>query len=147
MPTLRRTGAMLITAVLAGGVGTATLAAPAEAAAAGTTKVTAAKKASTEKRNKKIARKLVKRRGWSKAQFACLNKLWEWESNWNHRARNPYSGAYGIPQALPAGKMASAGEDWQTNPKTQIKWGLSYIKERYGTPCAAWGHSLRRGWY
>jgi hypothetical protein len=97
--------------------------------------------------NKSIARPMVGRRGWSHAQFSCLSRLWNRESGWNHRARNPYSGAYGIPQALPGGKMASAGKDWLTNPKTQIKWGLSYIKGRYGTPCSAWSHARSHGWY
>jgi hypothetical protein len=93
-----------------------------------------------------IARQLLAARGWS-GQFGCLDALWQRESNWNHRAANPSSGAYGIPQALPAGKMASAGADWQTNPATQIRWGLGYIAERYGSPCAAWGHSQSHGWY
>jgi hypothetical protein len=60
---------------------------------------------------------------------------------------NPSSGAYGIPQALPGGKMASAGGDWRTNPATQIRWGLSYIASTYGTPCGAWAHSQSHGWY
>lgn len=84
----------------------------------------------------------------SARQFACLNKLWNRESGWNHRAMNPSSGAYGIPQALPGWKMRSAGADWRTNPRTQVRWGLHlYIKPRYGTPCAAWAHSQRYGWY
>ena len=85
--------------------------------------------------------------GWGSDQFSCLDSLWQRESNWNPQARNPYSGAYGIPQALPGEKMASAGSDWQTNPATQIKWGLGYIKDRYGSPCAAWEHSQSVGWY
>nr|WP_116026463.1 lytic transglycosylase domain-containing protein [Thermomonospora umbrina] len=80
-------------------------------------------------------------------QFGCLVKLWNKESGWRHTAANPSSGAYGIPQALPGSKMASAGSDWRTNPATQIKWGLGYIKGRYGTPCGAWSHSQSRGWY
>lgn len=80
-------------------------------------------------------------------QFPCLNKLWTRESGWNYKARNPSSGAGGIPQALPANKMASAGSDWATNPATQIRWGLGYIKGRYGSPCNAWGHSEDVGWY
>ncbi len=93
-----------------------------------------------------IARQLLAARGWS-GQFGCLDALWQRESNWNHRAMNPSSGAYGIPQSLPASKMASAGSDWRTNPATQIRWGLSYIASRYGTPCGAWGHSQSNGWY
>ncbi len=84
---------------------------------------------------------------WTEADYVCLVKLWERESNWNPRADNPTSDAYGIPQALPGSKMASEGADWKTNPETQIKWGLKYIKERYGSPCNAWGHSEDVGWY
>ena len=72
------------------------------------------------------------------AQFSCLQTLWTNESGWNYQATNPTSGAYGIPQALPGSKMASAGSDWETNPKTQVDWGLQYIHDRYGTPCQAW---------
>jgi hypothetical protein len=93
-----------------------------------------------------IARQLLAARGWS-GQFGCLDALWQRESGWNPHARNPSSGAYGIPQALPGGKMASAGSDWRTNPATQIRWGLSYISSRYGTPCGAWAHSKSHGWY
>jgi hypothetical protein len=79
-----------------------------------------------------------------KTQFSCLDAIWTRESNWRYNAENA-SGAYGIPQALPGSKMATAGSDWQTNPATQIRWGLGYIKGRYGTPCNAWafwqGHS------
>lgn len=83
----------------------------------------------------------------SSSQYTCIEKLWERESNWNHTAQNPSSSAYGIPQSLPGNKMATHGADWRTNPKTQIDWGLDYVKERYGNPCGAWGHSERRGWY
>lgn len=83
----------------------------------------------------------------SGAQYRCLVSLWERESGWNYRADNPSSDAYGIPQALPGSKMASAGSDWATNPQTQIRWGLRYIKDRYGTPCAAWAHSEDVNWY
>lgn len=95
----------------------------------------------------KIAHEMVMKRGWDEGQFSCLVKLWNKESNWNHRAENPSSGAYGIPQSLPGNKMASAGSDWRSNPATQIKWGLGYIKDRYGSPCAAWAHSGQVGWY
>lgn len=84
--------------------------------------------------------------GWGDDQFACLVSLWNKESGWRVNAANG-SGAYGIPQALPGSKMASAGADWQTNPATQIAWGLGYISGRYGTPCGAWGHSQSTGWY
>lgn len=85
--------------------------------------------------------------GWSDADFQALVKLWNKESGWNPAAHNSSSGAYGIPQALPASKMAVYGTDYLTNYKTQINWGLNYIKSRYGTPSAAWNHSCRKGWY
>jgi hypothetical protein len=80
------------------------------------------------------------------SQFGCLDDLWQQESGWNYQAENA-SGAFGIPQALPGSKMASAGADWQTNPATQIKWGLGYIKSIYGTPCGAWAHEEADGYY
>ena len=85
--------------------------------------------------------------GFALDQMPCLDKLWTKESGWNHKAYNSSSGAYGIPQALPGSKMGSVASDWQTNPATQIKWGLGYIKGRYGTPCKAWEHSQNVGWY
>ncbi|MEV6816497.1 lytic transglycosylase domain-containing protein [Micromonospora sp. NPDC051296] len=85
--------------------------------------------------------------GFEIDQFPCLDKLWNKESGWNPKAHNRSSGAYGIPQALPGSKMASVGDDWQSNPVTQIKWGLGYIEGRYGTPCKAWTHSQNKGWY
>lgn len=96
---------------------------------------------------KGFALKQVNERGWSYDQFSCLVKLWERESNWRWNATNKSSGAYGIPQALPATKLASAGADWRTNPETQIRWGLNYIDSRYGTPCAALVHSDENNWY
>jgi len=85
--------------------------------------------------------------GWGDDQFACLVSLWDRESHWNQNAHNPYSGAHGIPQALPGSKMASAGPNWQSDPATQISWGLGYISGRYGTPCGAWGTFQSKGWY
>ena len=85
--------------------------------------------------------------GWTENDFNCLVKLWERESNWNPNAHNKSSGAHGICQALPASKMASEGDDYYTNGKTQIRWGLKYIKNRYGTPANAWAHSQQKGWY
>jgi len=85
--------------------------------------------------------------GWSSSEFSCLDSLWEQESGWNPYASNPSSGAYGIPQALPGSKMASAGPDWQSNAATQIRWGLDYIQATYGSPCAAWSHESSSGWY
>ncbi len=94
-----------------------------------------------------IARALLSDFGFGADQFGCLDSLWIKESGWNPLARNPSSGAHGIPQALPGSKMASAGPDWYSNPVTQITWGLGYIQDRYGSPCAAWSHSQARGWY
>ena len=85
--------------------------------------------------------------GWSASQFSCLQPLWNAESGWNVSASNTSSGAYGIPQALPGSKMASAGADWQTNAATQIRWGLGYIRSVYGSPCGAWSHEQASGWY
>jgi hypothetical protein len=93
------------------------------------------------------AKLLVQQRGWSSAQFTCLNLLWTKESGWDYRATNGSSGAYGIPQALPGSKMGTVASDWRTNPITQITWGLNYIAAVYGTPCNAWGHSQRTNWY
>ncbi|MET1044234.1 MAG: lytic transglycosylase domain-containing protein [Microbacteriaceae bacterium] len=96
---------------------------------------------------KAIASDLVSARGWGAGQYDCLVSLWNKESGWNVYASNKSSGAYGIPQALPGSKMATVGADWQTNPATQITWGLNYIQGRYGDPCGAWGSSQSRGWY
>ena len=90
---------------------------------------------------------MVLARGWGADQFSCLVALWNRESGWNVYASNAGSGAYGIPQAMPGSKMASVGADWQTNPATQITWGLNYIQGRYGTPCGWWSAFQRQGWY
>ena len=94
-----------------------------------------------------IARSMVASRGWSSGEFSCLVDLWNRESGWRVTATNPSSGAYGIPQALPASKMASAGSDWRTSAQTQIEWGLSYIADRYGSPCSALSAWHSKGWY
>ncbi|MDR1212954.1 MAG: ubiquitin-like domain-containing protein [Propionibacteriaceae bacterium] len=86
-------------------------------------------------------------RGWDGDQFICLVDLWNRESGWRVNASNASSGAYGIPQALPGSKMAQVGDDWRTNPATQITWGLNYIAGRYGSPCQAWAFFQSRGWY
>ncbi len=93
------------------------------------------------------ARALLGSYGFGSGQFGCLDSLWQKESGWNPHASNSSSGAYGIPQALPGSKMGSIASDWRTNPVTQIKWGLRYIKSTYGSPCAAWSHSQSNGWY
>ncbi|NUR84967.1 MAG: lytic transglycosylase domain-containing protein [Nonomuraea sp.] len=95
--------------------------------------------------NKAMGKDMMMAAGFGADQWGCLEKLWAKESGWNERAMNRYSGAYGIAQALPGSKMASAGSDWQTSAATQIKWGLGYIKGRYGSPCGAWGHSQSTG--
>ena len=94
-----------------------------------------------------VAHALVLREGWSEGQWSCLDSLWGRESGWKTYATNSSSGAYGIPQALPGWKMASAGSDWRTNPITQIRWGISYIASKYGSPCSALSHSSSYGYY
>ncbi|MCI0158666.1 hypothetical protein KNO15_18345 [Leifsonia shinshuensis] len=87
--------------------------------------------------------------GWAQDQMGCLIKLWNHESGWRADAYNSSSGAYGIPQSLPASKMASAGSDWMTNQNTQVDWGLDYINRAYGSPCAAWNFEMSHdpNWY
>jgi hypothetical protein len=94
-----------------------------------------------------IAERMLGQFGWSSSQFSCLQPLWEHESGWSVTAENPTSGAYGIPQSLPGAQMASAGADWQSNAATQIRWGLTYIQGRYGSPCGAWAHEESANWY
>ncbi len=94
-----------------------------------------------------IAKALLPVYGFDSSQFGCLDQLYMRESGWNVHADNPTSDAYGIPQALPGTKMASAGADWQNNAETQIRWGLEYIKASYGTPCGALMHENSSGWY
>jgi len=96
---------------------------------------------------KTLAKALMPEFGMSVSEFGCLDNIWSQESGWNVHADNPSSSAYGIPQALPGSKMSSAGPDWAENPETQIRWGLGYIKARYGTPCAAWSYKQGAGWY
>lgn len=105
------------------------------------------RKALSSANPKVVARAMLGRFGWGASQFGCLDSLWNRESKWNLHATNPSSGAYGIPQALPGSKMASAGSDWRTNAVTQIRWGLGYISHVYGSPCGAWAHSEGHGWY
>lgn len=97
--------------------------------------------------NRALGHDMMLTAGYAEDQWPCLDALWTRESGWGTYAANPSSGAYGIPQALPGSKMATAGADWQTNPATQIQWGLSYIRSRYGSPCGAWSHSQTYGWY
>ena len=102
---------------------------------------------STAPTPRQIARQMLGSFGWSQRQFPYLNWLWNAESGWNKYAQNPYSGAYGIPQALPGAKMATAGPNWRSNARTQIRWGLRYIRARYGSPRWAWAHEVAYGWY
>lgn len=100
--------------------------------------------------NEQLAKRLAaKVYGWNGREWVALYYLWDRESagTWSPTVTNPKSGAYGIPQALPRTKMASAGSNWQTSAKTQIRWGLSYIKRRYGDPENAWRHELAYNWY
>ena len=94
-----------------------------------------------------IARALLPDFGFGQDQFSCLDSLYNSESGWRVDADNPSSSAYGIPQALPGSKMSSAGADWATNPVTQIRWGLGYIQDRYGSPCSAWSFKQGNNWY
>jgi len=94
-----------------------------------------------------IAEAMLGSFGWSSSQFSCLDPVWAHESGWSVSAYNAGSGAFGIPQALPGSRMASAGPDWQTDAATQIRWGLEYIKGTYGSPCGAWAHEEATGWY
>lgn len=94
-----------------------------------------------------IAQALLPTFGFDSSQMSCLVPLWMGESGWRVTAENTSSGAYGIPQALPGSKMGSAGADWRSNAATQIEWGLGYIRDRYGSPCGAWGFKQGHGWY
>jgi hypothetical protein len=94
-----------------------------------------------------IAQGMLARYGWKPSQFPYLDKLWFHESGWQVTATNAGSGAYGIPQSLPGSQMSSAGPDWRTNAATQIKWGLTYIQGRYGSPGGAWAHEISHNWY
>jgi hypothetical protein len=97
---------------------------------------------------RQVARRMFGAFHWRpKRQFRFLNLLWDRESSWNVHAQNPWSGAYGIPQAVPGTKMSSAGPNWQNSARTQVLWGLRYIKAVYGKPRFAWMHEVADGWY
>ncbi len=96
---------------------------------------------------KTLARALMPQYGLDPAEFGCVDNIYMHESKWDVHADNPYSSAYGIPQALPGSKMASAGPDWENNAETQIRWGLKYIADRYGSACSAWSFKQSHGWY
>lgn len=123
---------------------------PSRSSAAAASSAVQARRASGHRRHRgprAIARLLLHRLGFKRWQFRYLNRLWSRESSWNPRASNPYSGAYGIPQAVPGSKMASAGRHWRTSSWTQIRWGLRYIRGRYHSPRRAWWHEQGTGWY
>ena len=97
---------------------------------------------------REIARQIMKNKyGYGASDFDCFNNIIIRESMWRVNATNPISGAYGIPQALPGSKMATAGSDWRTNPATQIIWAIGYMEKRYGSPCQAWSFKRSHGWY
>lgn len=103
---------------------------------------------STASANERLGMRMAAAAGWDRTQRECLNELWTRESNWRDNVWNYQgSGAYGIPQARPASKMASVGPDYMTDPETQVKWGLGYIKSVYGSPCAAWAQETASGGY
>ena len=98
--------------------------------------------------NVSLGQQLASGYGWgSGSEWTCLDELWTRESGWRMVWNTAGSGAYGIPQSLPASKMASAGSDYMTNPATQIRWGLGYIRDTYGDPCGAWAHETANSWY
>ncbi|MFF3780202.1 transglycosylase SLT domain-containing protein [Streptomyces sp. NPDC001933] len=134
--TARRKSAVAGAAVLLGATGLGLGVTPAMAApAAAPTSVGASAQAT--------ARAMI----GDAAQFQCFSNIVQRESGWNHTATNASSGAYGLVQALPGSKMASAGGDWKTNPSTQIKWGMDYMNSRYGSPCGAWSFWQANHWY
>jgi hypothetical protein len=97
---------------------------------------------------REIAKQILQNKyDYGSDQYQCFDNIIIRESNWDIDATNPSSGAYGIPQALPGSKMASVGDDWRTNPATQISWAIDYMKDRYGSPCSAWGFKSSHGWY
>jgi resuscitation-promoting factor RpfB len=110
--------------------------------------VVSAPQMSAASSNVALGKQMAAAAGWTGTQWSCLDALWTRESGWQTEVWNyGGSGAYGIPQALPASKMAAAGPDYMTNPATQISWGLTYIASRYGTPCGAWSHETSANWY
>jgi hypothetical protein len=156
----KATAAKAAAAKAAAAKAAAAKAAAAKAAAAKSAQQAAARKAAAQRAQsarqaattpsgspQQIAERMLGQFGWSSSQFSCLQPLWEHESGWSVTAENPTSGAYGIPQSLPGAQMASAGADWQSNAATQIRWGLTYIQGRYGSPCGAWAHEESDNWY
>ncbi|MFE7760968.1 transglycosylase SLT domain-containing protein [Streptomyces sp. NPDC057438] len=114
------------------------------AAATGALLVAAPAQAASEaSQAQAVAKKMI----GNSAQYTCFSHIVDHESDWDVNATNASSGAYGLVQALPGSKMSSAGSDWKTNPATQIKWGVDYMKDRYGSPCGAWNFWQANNWY
>ena len=111
--------------------------------AAGPAQAAPAQASSAPTSSQAVAKKMI----GDDAQYECFSKIVEHESDWNVNAKNSSSGAYGLVQALPGDKMASAGSDWKTNAATQIEWGLDYMKDRYGSACGAWDFWQANGSY
>jgi hypothetical protein len=144
--------ALALSAVVLGSVATSSVALTPSAAARPAVElasvVTSARRHPVSLTPRQIARRMFGAFHWRpRRQFRYLNWLWDVESSWNVHAENPWSGAYGIPQAVPGSKMGSAGPDWQNDARTQVLWGLRYIKAVYGKPRFAWIHEVRDGWY
>jgi hypothetical protein len=116
-------------------------------AAATVAPVTAPAGATTSGANERLGMTMAAAAGWTGGQASCLDLLWTRESGWQMVWNTAGSGAYGIPQSLPASKMAAAGADYMTDPATEIRWGLGYIATTYVTPCGAWAHETQDGWY
>ncbi|MGV9502170.1 aggregation-promoting factor C-terminal-like domain-containing protein [Streptomyces sp. NPDC003642] len=123
--------ALAAAALAAATCGTLIAAGPAQAAPTGASSAQA------------VAQKMI----GDDAQYQCFSRIVEQESHWDVNAQNASSGAYGLVQALPGSKMASAGSDWKTNAATQIEWGLDYMKDRYGSACGAWEFWQTNHWY
>ena len=144
----RMSGKEGIVAAVAGVVLAAAVHANGAAAPAATTAQTLSRGSTSTGANVTLGQQMAAGSGWgSGPEWTCLDELWTRESGWQMVWNTAGSGAYGIPQSLPASKMASAGADYMTNPATQIKWGLGYIATTYVTPCGAWNHETQDGWY
>jgi hypothetical protein len=146
----RRADARFAASAVLAGVLLAALAAHGRAGNAGPAAAGAggAAQMSTASSNVALGERMAAAAGWTGAQWSCLDALWTRESGWQAGVWNTAgSGAYGIPQSLPADKMAAAGADYMTDPATQIRWGLADIRSVYGTPCGAWAHETSAGWY
>jgi resuscitation-promoting factor RpfB len=144
----RRADARFAASAVLAGAALAALVAHGRAATATADAAGSAAQMTTASSNVALGERMAAAAGWAGTQWSCLDALWTRESGWQTEVWNTAgSGAYGIPQSLPASKMAAAGGDYMTDPATQIRWGLSYIRSAYGTPCGAWAHETSAGWY